>query len=259
MTELEELQTSLVPLAPGIPPNTQHPAGDGRPTPNTLSAFAARWGLSPDSERLQTALTHTSAAGSAAQSSERLEFLGDALLSGWVARFLYDHLPPDTLEDTLSRAREQVVRRETLADAGRAIGLPALLRVGYSEQKERRFNHDSLVGDAFEAVTAAIYLDAGVNAMDAFLRQALAGPLAAVVARPPAPNPKTALQEHLQAAGRGIPIYVTLQAEGDGHDHHFVVEVRDRAGATLGQGEGTTKRIAQMTAAARALTLLSTS
>ena len=222
-----------------------------------LAAFATRWGLSPDSTRLQTALTHTSAALTPAQSSERLEFLGDALLSAWVARVLYDQLPPDTSEDLLTRARMQIVRRETLAIAGRAIGLPDLLHVGFGERKEQRHTHDSLVADAFEAVVAAIFLDLGADALAYFLQETLAVPLQAVLSVPPAPDAKTLLQVRLQKLGRGLPGYVTLSTQSAGNDHVFVVQVRDSQEQILGAGEGANKRAAQMVAADDALRHLS--
>jgi ribonuclease-3 len=223
---------------------------------DALTEFAARWGLSPDSPRLRAALTHTSAAPTVAESNERLEFLGDALLSSYVARWLMDVLPPDTGEDGLSRARVQVVRKETLAAAARALGLADLLVVGAGERKEQRNNRDSVLADAYEALLAAVYLDLGEEAMAAFLRDTLAEPLAAVRTAPPEPDAKTTLQMRLQAAGLGLPEYRLLSATGSGHDHHFMVEVVDSAGNVLGRGEGSNKRTAQMNAAREAMASL---
>ena len=215
--------------------------------------FALRWDLNPDSAQLKAALTHTSAAATVAQSGERLEFLGDALLSAFVARYLIDALPPDAGEDTLSRARVQVVRKETLAAAGRTLGLSRMIAVGPGERKEGRHRHDSLLADTYEALIATIALERGVAAMEAFLRETLNSPLAEVTAAPPAPDPKTLLQMRLQSTGRGLPVYDTVEATGRGHDHHFIVVVRDTEGVSLGKGEGPNKRAAQMEAARRAL------
>jgi ribonuclease III len=220
---------------------------------DALYEFAARWGLSPDSPRLRAALTHTSAAPTVAESNERLEFLGDALLSAYVARWLMDTLPPETGEDSLSRARVQIVRKETLAAAARALGLADLLVVGAGERKEQRNNRESVLADAYEALLAAVYLDRGEEAMAAFIRDTLAEPLAAVRAAPPEPDAKTTLQMRLQAAGLGLPEYRLLSATGKGHDHHFIVEVVDSVGSILGRGEGPNKRTAQMNAAREAL------
>jgi ribonuclease-3 len=221
-----------------------------------LAAFAARWGFAPDSIRLRAALTHRSVAPSPAASNERLEFLGDALLSAFVARYLLDALPPDTPEGVLSRARVQVVRKETLAEAARAMGVSDLLEVGPGERKEGRHTHDGLLADAFEALVAARFLDDGEAAMAALLRDALAGPLAQVAASPPGADPKTRLQERLQAVGRGLPTYPIVEASGSGHHHVFVAEARSADGALLGRGEGPTKRAAQAAAAEDALARL---
>ena len=218
-----------------------------------LPVFAARFGFPDDSPRLLAALTHTSAAASVPESMERLEFLGDALLSAFVARYLFEHLPPDTREDVLSRARVQVVRKETLAAAGHAIGLADLIAVGQGERKEQRNRRDSIVADAFEAVLAALYLDAGEAVAHAFLRETLAAPLAEVIAHPPDDDPKTRLQIRLQAEGKPLPHYETIAESRTGEQHQFIVEVRDASGTLLGQGTGPSKRIAQRNAALIAL------
>jgi ribonuclease-3 len=205
-----------------------------------------------DSLLLRIALTHSSAAD-ITRNNERLEFLGDALLSAWVADYLYHHLPPETREDTLSRARVQVVRKETLADAGRRIGIPELLAVGQGERKEQRNQRDSLVADAYEAVVAALYQEAGPEAMSRFLQATLAPALARVLEQPALDDPKTRLQILLQATGRGLPSYETLSEVRDGEHHHFVVVARTADGIVLGQGEGSSKRAAQRTAAMNAL------
>ena len=182
-----------------------------------------------------------------------MEFLGDALLGAFVARFLLDALPSATDEATLTRARVQVIRRETLASVAREIGVPDLLHVGHGERKEKRHTHDSLLADAYEALLAAQFLDNGAEALEKFLRETLSGVLAGVVAHPPAPDPKTRLQGKLQAEGKGLPVYRLVEASGVGHDHHFVVEVATEAGDVLGRGDGPNKRTAETVAARAAL------
>ena len=215
--------------------------------------FAARWGFAARSPRLRAALTHTSAAPTIEQGNERLEFLGDALLGAFVARFLLDALPTATDEATLTRARVQVIRRETLACIAREIGVSELLRVGPGERKEKRHTHDGLLADAFEALIAAQFLDNGTEALETFLRETLQTVLKEVVASPPAPDPKTRLQGKLQAGGHGLPVYHLIEATGVGHDHHFVVEVATGAGKILGRGDGPNKRTAEANAARAAL------
>jgi ribonuclease III, bacterial len=248
------MSASFAPLPPLRGGGAARSAGEGgQPLPDDLHAFAARWGFAPDSPRLRAALTHRSAAASPAESNERLEFLGDALLAAFVARFLLDSLPPDTDEGLLSRARTHVVRKETLAEAARAMGIADLLAVGPGERKAGRHENDSLLADAYEALVAAQYLDRGAEAMDTFIQATLAASLEDVAAHPPEPDPKTALQMRLQAAGRGLPTYHVTAATGEGQDLRFAIEVRAADGTPLGAGEGPSKRIAQTEAARAAL------
>ncbi|HVK06133.1 MAG TPA: ribonuclease III [Armatimonadaceae bacterium] len=223
------------------------------PGESEIIAFARRWGFAPDSPALRAALTHRSAAASPAESNERLEFLGDALLSAFVARFLLDALPPDTREGVLSRARTELVRRETLARAARALGVAGLLIVGSGERKANRHENDSLLADAYEALVAAVYRERGGDATDAFLRETLADALTAVAAAPPAPDPKTDLQMRLQASGRGLPAYRIIEATGNEQSPVFTAEVLTADGTSLGTGTGASKRAAQTDAARAAL------
>lgn len=224
-----------------------------RPDEAALSAFAARLGFHAVTPNLIAALTHRSAAANARESNERLEFLGDALLSSYVARFLLTALPPETDEGTLSRARVAVIRRETLAEASRQLGVSDLLVVGNGERRAGRHTHDGLLADAYEALVGAMFLDQGDSDADRFLGRTLAGPLAEVAASPPVPDPKTELQMQLQALGKSLPSYRTVTEEGSGHDHTFTVEVVTAEGAVLGRGTGPNKRTAQTEAARVAL------
>lgn len=224
-----------------------------RPGAKALAAFAVRYGFDSVTAHLLAALTHRSAADGIENSNERLEFLGDALLSSFVARFLLQALPANTDEGTLSRARVAVIRRETLAEAARAMGVSDLLIVGNGERRAGRHTHDGLLADAYEALAGAMFLDYGDARADQFLRETLKGPLTEVAASPPIPDPKTALQMRLQAEGRLLPTYCTVSEEGSGHDHRFTVEVVTAEGAVLGQGVGANKRAAQTEAARAAL------
>ncbi len=221
--------------------------------PGARRLFAEEWGISPDSLHLKAALTHSSAAPNVTESGERLEFLGDALLSAYVARYLISHLPVTVGEDTLSRARVQVVRKETLAVAGRELGISRMIAIGPGERKEGRHKNDSLLADAYEALLAVICLECGDSALSVFIDATLGFALSAVVQNPPEPDPKTLLQMKLQATGHGLPVYETVEATGRGHEHNFVVVVRDAETTELGHGEGPNKRAAQMQAAKMAL------
>ena len=221
------------------------------PDPEALARFAGRWGLDADSPRLRTALTHRSAVPSVAQSNERLEFLGDAVLGFLAAEFLLEALP-GVPEGTLSRARQRLVREETVANAARALGLDRLLIVGSTEERNRGRGRDSLLGDVYEAVVGALFLERGPEAARAFVRETLAGPMADVAASPPEPDPKTQLQIVLQSQGRGLPTYRDVSQSGPDHAKRFVAEVLS-GGQPLGRGEGVSKRAAQAMAAVEAL------
>ena len=223
-------------------------------TAEALEAFASRWGFDADSARMRTALTHKSAAASSPHNNERLEFLGDAVLSALVAAFLLESLP-DVTEGTLSRARAQLVRRETLAAAARMHGIETLLYMSASEEKLGGRKRDSLPADAYEALVGALYLDHGEEAARRFILATLREPMASVAAAPPEPDPKTHLQILLQAQGRGLPTYRTVAETGKDHELHFVEEVLVN-GESLGNGEGVSKRQAQIRAARVAIAAL---
>lgn len=209
----------------------------------------------PDSPRVRTALTHRSAVSVVSESNERLEFLGDALLSAFVARFLLENLPPETDEGTLSRARTRIVRRETLAKAARDLGIAERLVMGAGEIKDNRQTGESPLADAYEAVIAALFLDAGYEVTEQFMRDTLADTLRDVVENPPAPDAKTELQIRLQAVGRGLPRYAILAETGTGQNIVFTAAVyADASDDPLGTGQGTNKRAAQTEAAKAALT-----
>ncbi len=226
----------------------------GDPGAAATAEFAARWGFDAESRRLRAALTHRSATRSLEKSSERLEFLGDAVLGFVVAEFLI-HALPRAPEGALSRARTQVVRKETLAEAARALGIESLLLVGAGEEKLGDRTRDSLLADAYEAVIGALFLDKGGAAAARFVHDTLRGPLSTVAAAPPEPDPKTRLQILLQGQGRGLPAYRIVSESGQGHNMHFIAEALVD-GQPLGQGEGATKRAATANAAAAALQAL---
>lgn len=177
-------------------------------------------------------------------------------MSAFVARFLLHALPPETDEGTLTRARARIVRRETLADAARGLGLAERLIMGAGEIADNRQAGDSPLADAYEALIGALFLDAGYDAAEAFVNASLSGILAEVAASPAAfaPDPKTALQIRLQAAGRGLPRYEITGETGTGQNIVFTTAVF--AGddeEPLGTGRGANKRAAQTEAARAAL------
>jgi ribonuclease-3 len=201
---------------------------------------------------LAEALTHTTWANERAPmpSNQRLEFLGDAVVGLVMAQALYEaysELP----EGELTKLRAAVVREPALAGRARALGLGAHLRLGRGEEPGGR-DRESILADAFEAVAGALYLDAGLSVVQAFVRRELL-PLAAI-AREGALHVdwKTKLQEVLQSDGRGAPTYQLLAEEGPAHEKRFQMGCF-REGALLASAWGKSKKDAEQEAARLAL------
>jgi ribonuclease-3 len=181
--------------------------------------------------------------------NERLEFLGDAVLGLVVAERLM-RARPEWDEGELSRARSDAVNRRALAARARALGLDDLIRLGRGERRSGGRTKDSILANAFEAVLGALYEDGGLEAARAFLEREL--PEAELERATRSPDPKTTLQERLQASGRNPPHYETIATRGPAHAREFEVEVRAGA-ALLGVGSGRSKRDAEQAAARSAL------
>jgi ribonuclease-3 len=196
-----------------------------------------------------TALTHPSyGENHRAESYQRLEFLGDAVLELAVSRHLYLH-QRDMDEGRLSRRRAALVCEEALCEIARGYDLGALMRFSRGEEKTGGRERPSILADVFEAVLAAVYLDGGTDAAVALVERAYAdlfrrdrGALDA----------KTALQEIFQARGEGSPTYETVGRSGPDHAPVFAVRVL-LGGEELARGEGRSKQAAQQTAARAAL------
>ena len=204
-----------------------------------------------DRALLEQALTHRSAAGPAA-SNERLEFLGDAVLGLVAAELLY-HRFPRAEEGELSRRRAWLVREQTLAEIARELELGGLLRLGPGELRSGGFRRDSILADALEAVLGAVYLDGGLGAARRVVERLLGERLAHQPGPGALKDPKTRLQEWLQARRRPLPTYRVVEVGGVEHARRYTVacEVEGLGEPTL--GEGTSRRRAEQAAAARAL------
>ena len=193
----------------------------------------------------EQALTHGSHGG---DSYERLEFLGDRVLGLVVADWLYERFP-DEPEGMMSRRYNALVARETCADVGRAIGVPAEIRLGRQAREDRATGSDNVVGDVVEALIGALYLDAGLEQARAFIRERWAPFLASQRQAPM--HPKSTLQELAAARNWGIPVYEMLARSGAHHAPTFRVKVSVRGGGEA-EAEGPSKQDAE-TAAAEAL------
>lgn len=215
-----------------------------------LAAFSARLGHEfrrPD--LLVRAVTHSSLSSPTRPSNERLEFLGDRVLGLSIATALFG-ADERAAEGQLAPRFNTLVRQETCADVAREIGLGDVLKLGRSEMLSGGRRKEALLGDAMEAVIAAIYLDGGFEAArDIVLR--LWGPRIAAAATSEARDAKSNLQEWAQARGLPPPTYIETGREGPDHQPTFTVEARLSTGETA-SGTAAGKRAAEQ-AAARAL------
>lgn len=196
-------------------------------------------------ELLREALTHPSAASGNVQSNQRLEFLGDRVLGLVIADELYNE-DENATEGQLAPRLNALVRKETCADVARELGVGEVLRLGRSERLTGGRRKMALLGDAMEALIAAVYLDAGFEkARELVLRL-----WAPHLKNAPADlrDAKTRLQEWSQARGRGLPVYTDLGRSGPDHAPTFRVEAALESGERA-VAEASSKRAAQQAAA----------
>ena len=205
-----------------------------------------------DPSLLERALTHRSAPGS---NNERLEFLGDAVLDFVVSDIVF-HLESDADEGDLSRLRASLVRDTTLAEVAAGIGLGRHLILGPGELKSGGFRNTSILADALEAIFGAVYLDRGFEAADAVIRRALDSRIRSLPDVAELKDPKTRLQERLQAAGHPLPDYQTESVSGKAHRQTFLVRCVVTAFDLDTQGKGSSRRDAEQEAARRMLDAL---
>lgn len=200
-------------------------------------------------ELLQQALTHRS---SGARHNERLEFVGDAVLNCVIAHALYRRFPR-TDEGDLSRTRANLVNRDTLARLARGLGLGTSLRLGEGEFRTGGQDRPSILADALEALFGAVFIDGGFDAARGVIDDVFADELAAADPATLGKDPKTRLQEWLQARRIAVPEYAVVVVSGEAHAQTFVVECRIPALSLSAQGQGGNRRGAEQAAAAAAL------
>ena len=214
-----------------------------------VQALAARIGHDfTRPELLLRALTHASISTPTRPDNQRLEFLGDRVLGLVMAEAL---LMADQAasEGQLAPRYNALVRKETCAEVAREIGLGEVLKLGRSEMMSGGRRKEALLGDAIEAVIAAIYLDAGFNATQAVVLRLWGNRIALVDAD--ARDAKTSLQEWAQARGLAPPTYTEVARSGPDHQPLFTVEVTMTTGEAE-RAEAGAKRQAEQ-AAAKAL------
>ena len=203
---------------------------------------------------LLSAITHPSAneGRSVKYSYERLEFLGDSVLGAIVASVAFNRFH-DLDEGGLTRIKVALVSGASLADVAEGLGFADIIMFGSSEQGTGRRGLHSALENVYEAVVAALYLDAGVKAAEEFVDRTLIDRMSLDLAREPE-NPKSALQEKLQEDGI-TPTYRLVETQGPPHDRTFVAQVF-AGDQGLAQGVGRTKKEAESQAAKSTLARL---
>jgi ribonuclease-3 len=190
----------------------------------------------------ERAVTHASVGK---DSYDRLEFLGDRVLGLVVARWLFERFPNEP-EGQMSRRYNALVSRETCAEVGRELGIPAQIRLGKQAREDRASESDNVVGDVVESLIGAFFLDAGLDAVQQFIRSAW-GPYLDNQKRAPL-HPKSALQELAADRSLAPPHYELVGRTGAHHAPTFKVRVSIKGGGEA-EAEGPSKQDAETSAA----------
>ena len=202
-----------------------------------------------DEALLETALTHRSMGRG---NNERLEYLGDAALGFIIADSIFQKFPQAT-EGELTRLRATLVKGETLAKLGRDLGLGDYIKLGPGEMKSGGWRRDSILANTLEAIIGAIFLDAGMEVCRKCVISLYQQLLSEVSPDTLNKDPKTTLQELLQSRRLELPVYSVLLESGEAHDRLFNVECTIIEPDISVQAEGRSKRLAEQSAAEKAL------
>ena len=225
-------------------------------TDSSLDALQQRLGHAFAQPGLLTrALTHRSA-GQA--HNERLEFLGDAVLNMAVSALLYQRFHGSD-EGDLTRVRAHLVREESLHRAALGLGLPQALRLSEAESRGGGAQRASILADALEALIGAAFLDGGYEAAQQVVRRLFGELIDSTEIDSWSKDPKTELQEWLQARRLAVPAYRIVATRGQAHAQTFEVECLVSPLGLAERGEGRSRRIAEQQAARRMLDLLKAS
>jgi ribonuclease-3 len=217
-----------------------------------LDGFCQRIGYRfTDSDLLRRALTHRS---HGASHNERLEFLGDSVVNCVVALELYARFPRLT-EGELSRLRANIVNQGSLAAAAQRLGFGEHLRLGEGELRSGGARRPSMLADVVEAVAGAVLLDGGYESARAVVRTMLGDVLDTIDPATSGKDPKTLLQEFLQARKRPLPQYAVVATRGEAHEQQFEVECVIAEMGIRSLGEGASRRAAEQEAARQAYEL----
>lgn len=226
------------------------------PTDRPLPSLQQRLGHRFSSPTLlERALTHRSFG---AEHNERLEFLGDAVLTAAISSLLYQRFAGSD-EGDLTRVRAHLVREDSLHRLALALGLPEALRLSEGEARGGGAQRASILADALEAVIGAVFLDGGYEAAFAVVQRLFGEVIHATEAENWAKDAKTELQEWLQARRLAVPLYRIVATRGEKHAQTFEVECAVPALGLAQRGEGRARRAAEQEAARRMLEQLKAS
>ncbi|OAI11966.1 MULTISPECIES: ribonuclease III [Methylomonas] len=201
---------------------------------------------------LSVALTHRSVG---AKNNERLEYLGDSVLGFVIAQKLYESFP-EAGEGVLSRLRASLVNQNSLAELARQHNLGEYLILGSGELKSGGFRRDSILSDALEAIMGALVEDQGVEACRTWILELFAGKLAELKADDWVKDPKTRLQELMQAKRKPLPIYELVAMSGVDHAQTFEVRCKVAVTDQVSLASGISRKKAEQAAAEKMLNLL---
>lgn len=201
---------------------------------------------------LQQALTHKSAHH---KNNERLEFLGDAILNFVIADLLYQQFEHAS-EGELTRARASLVNKNTLSEVAQELTVGDFLNLGIGEQRSGGFRRDSILADSLEAILGAIYLDSDFGHCRVCLGQWFANRLATLQPENQEKDPKTRLQEWLQANQKPLPKYNIMSIIGEPHAQTFTVSCEVEGVHPIVTGIGSSRRFAEQEAARKILEII---
>lgn len=201
---------------------------------------------------LSQALTHRS---SGSLNNERLEFLGDAVLDFVISDAVYK-ARPHASEGDLSKLRSSLVKDTTLAEVAADLGLGEYLILGSGEKKTGGHRRESILADALEAVFGAVFLDSGFGAARDMIERVFSDRLSELPDADDLRDPKTRLQELMQARKIGLPDYNLVSVTGKAHKQVFEVTCTINGTSSMTRGKSTTRRQAEQKAAADMLAIL---
>ncbi|WP_019614426.1 ribonuclease III [Psychromonas ossibalaenae] len=219
---------------------------------NELKRLEKRIGYTfSDFTLLKQALTHRSALG---EHNERLEFLGDSILSFAISTDLYLRFPKVD-EGDLSRMRATLVCGKMLAEIGREFQLGDCLILGPGELKSGGFRRDSIIADGVEAIIGAAFLDSDIDTTKKLILKWFNSRLQSIEPGISQKDPKTRLQERLQSRKQALPVYEVIEIKGEAHNQRFTMSC-SIDGLKSVQGQGTSRRKAEQIAAEKMLDVL---